>query len=167
MSYTRATADYAWAGAAQASRTASATPKRRLLSLIPKLEPNSVVAVNEIPIYGTTQRIRLLQDWGANWDGAEAVAVNAATVARATALINQMYVTASQIGVDWSDPNVTASPHGEVVLEWWNREKKLTIYVSENQSDYVKVWGPDIDNEMDDGILSDNQIANLLVWLGA
>lgn len=165
MSYMTVTNDYGWASVVQANRTTtSETPIRRLLNVFSP-DPTAFIAVNEIPIYGVSQRIRLLQDWGTNWDGADAAAINAATVVRATMLIKEMYFAAVWLNADWRDPNVTASPHGEVVLEWWNKEKKLTIYVSENQSDYVKVWGSDIDNEMDDDALSDGQIAELLVWL--
>lgn len=157
--YAIASHSYLSHGTWQGNRTTSATPK---LKMRDPFKSSVVIAINEIPIYGATRKIRALQDWGADWDGAGAVAVSAATIARATVLVEEAYIAVSHI---WSNPNVTASPHGEVVLEWWNKEKKLTIYVSENQSDYVKVWGPDIDKEMDDGVLSDNQIASLLVWL--
>lgn len=160
-----ATTGYDWASPAQATHTTTRTLKAQVLNFFRK--PATVAIVNEIPVYGAIQKIRQLQSWGANWDGVDAVAVNAEAIARAIALLDQMYSITTQLYIDWSAPNVTASPHGEVVLEWWNREKKLTVYVSEAQSDFVKVWGPDIDEEMEDGILSDGQTASLLIWLEA
>lgn len=149
---------YGWANPAQPTQTVQQV-FRKFFS------PATPTIVNEIPVCGAIQRIRQVQTWGVNWDGADALAVPSAAAARATALIDKIYSTSSQLNIDWIDPNVTASPHGEVVLEWWNNEKKLTIYVNEKLSEYVKVWGPDIDEEMEDGVLSDDQTANMLIWL--
>jgi hypothetical protein len=46
---------------------------------------------------------------------------------------------------------VTAGVNGEVVLEWWHGEKKLTVYVTSESVEYLKVWGDDIGSEMEDG----------------
>ena len=51
----------------------------------------------------------------------------------------------------WTDPLVTRSPHGEVVLEWWHGENKLTTYLSGQTVEYVKVWGSDMVSEMSEG----------------
>jgi hypothetical protein len=64
------------------------------------------------------------------------------------------------------EPFVTASPQGEVVLEWWNAWRKITVYVGESSRDYVQVWGPDIDKQMNDGELQGGmQLTDLLKWL--
>lgn len=129
--------------------------------------PTTASVVNEIPVTSTIQKIRNLQSWGTNWDGVAVTAVSAKAVANATALIDQLYSTATYLDIDWAAPNVTASPLGEIVLEWWNHEKKLTLYVDEEQTGYVKVWGDDIDMEMADGPLDETAIAPTLEWLGA
>lgn len=129
--------------------------------------PTTASVVNGIPVTSTIQKIRNLQSWGTNWDGVEVTAVSAKAVANATALIDQLYSSATQLNIDWDAPNVTASSLGEVVLEWWNHEKKLTLYVDEEQTQYVKVWGEDIDTEMDDGLLVEIAIAPTLEWLEA
>ena len=36
-------------------------------------------------------------------------------------------------------------------LEWWEDQKKLTIYVHPETVEYIKVWGPDIFSDMEDG----------------
>ncbi|WP_283745865.1 hypothetical protein [Sideroxydans sp. CL21] len=129
--------------------------------------PNTASVVNEIPVTSTIQKIRSMQSWGTNWDGVEVTAVSAKAVANAMALIDQLYSIATQLNIDWNAPNVTASSLGEVVLEWWNHEKKLTLYVDNEQAQYVKVWGDDIDTEMADGPLDETAIAPTLEWLGA
>lgn len=153
-----------WYNPAQPSRTASASQKRSRLRLEGGV--STLLAVNAIPTYGTTHRIRALKDWGENWDGSGAVPVSPAAVERAIALVSNTYEAASHADIDWLEPHVTASPHGEVVLEWWSQHKKLTVYVTDAEADYIKVWGLDIDEEMDDGVIEEQHIAGLLIWLG-
>ena len=154
---------YMYSPALRATQTV--TGLRDLMATIFVLPTTPVV--NGIQVTATIQKIRNLQSWGTNWDGVEVTAVSAKQVANAIALIDQLYSTATQLNLYWNAPNVTASLLGEVVLEWWNHEKKLTLYVDEEKTEYVKVWGDDIDAEMDDGILLDTTIAPTLEWLGA
>jgi hypothetical protein len=51
----------------------------------------------------------------------------------------------------WLDPLVNFSPLDEIVLEWWNGSRKLTIYIEDSGVEYIQVWGVSIDNEMADG----------------
>lgn len=68
----------------------------------------------------------------------------------------------------WHEPLMNISINDEIVLEWWHKNKKITIYVCEDTIDYIKVWGTDMENEMEDGIVNlydrDNLI-NLWQWL--
>lgn len=155
---------YMYSPALRATHTATDALRNIMASIF---APTTASVVNEIPVISTIQKIRDLQSWGSNWDGVEVTAVSAKAVANATALIDQLYSTATQLNIDWDSPNVTASSLGEVVLEWWNHEKKLTLYVNEEQAQYVKVWGENIDTEMDDGLLVETAIAPTLEWLGA
>jgi hypothetical protein len=68
----------------------------------------------------------------------------------------------------WHRPLLNISIENEIVLEWWHKEKKLTIYICPNTIDFIKVWGADMDDEMDDGLidLSDNDaILSLWQWI--
>ena len=81
---------------------------------------------------------------------------------------------------DFLSPSVlSGSPEGrlcaatkesddEIVLEWWKGEKKLAIYASPGAIEYVKVWGPDIFSEMEDGNIENAQdFQSLWRWLTA
>ena len=63
--------------------------------------------------------------------------------------------------------HVSISPDNETVYEWWNNERKITIYVSSQlESSYVKVWGPDIYTEMEDGPLKTfGKFKELMEWM--
>src|SRR5213078_2622374 len=45
-------------------------------------------------------------------------------------------------GAPWFAPHVTSSAEGEVVFEWWNDPRKLTVYCTAEDANFVKVWGP-------------------------
>jgi hypothetical protein len=66
----------------------------------------------------------------------------------------------------WVEPNVTSGPEGEVVFEWWHNHKKLTIYIEEQNIDYVQVWGTEVDAEITYGeIESLDDCCSLWMWL--
>jgi hypothetical protein len=66
----------------------------------------------------------------------------------------------------WSSPHITLSEAGEVVFEWWHRNKKITLYFGDGQPEFIKVWGTDIETEMDSGILTDGwPLTSLWLWL--
>lgn len=66
----------------------------------------------------------------------------------------------------WCEPLVNLSIDSEIVFEWWYESKKLTVYILGNTAEYIKVWGADIDNEMEDGLVTSSaEITNLWKWL--
>lgn len=79
--------------------------------------------------------------------------------------IEDMYFTALETKNAWIDPHVSPDAHGNIVFEWWKGEKKLTVYVSPNAKEYVKVWGPDIFSEMEDGDIEKEDSQALWRWL--
>ncbi len=48
-------------------------------------------------------------------------------------------------------PNVAADADGNVVFEWWEGQRKLTVYIHPESVEHVKVWEPVIFSEMEDG----------------
>ncbi|MBX9254751.1 hypothetical protein H1Q63_12460 [Desmonostoc muscorum CCALA 125] len=71
--------------------------------------------------------------------------------------VNQMW---------WSEPLVNLGIDSEIVFEWWHENKKLTVYIFGNTAEYIKVWGSDIDNEMEDGsATSSTELTDLWKWL--
>jgi hypothetical protein len=88
------------------------------------------------------------------------------TIETAERLIEKLHSVALMNNLWWYDPLLNISFDNEIVLEWWNQSKKITIYVSEEVIDYIKVWGADIDNEMEDGSISLNEdLTDLWQWI--
>ncbi|MEP0801248.1 hypothetical protein [Funiculus sociatus] len=89
-------------------------------------------------------------------------------VANGLKLINKLYNIAKKHHFWWHSPLINRGIDEEVVFEWWNVEKKLTIYVSENTVEFIKVWGADIDSEMQDGVVdigSDEALKDIWKWI--
>ena len=56
-------------------------------------------------------------------------------------------------------PHITVNPEEEVVFEWWREERKLTMYATREDLQYVRVWGVDISDDMDHGLLDSTKKA--------
>lgn len=68
----------------------------------------------------------------------------------------------------WSTPMINVGNDLDVVIEWWNKNKNLAFYINQSSIDYIKVWGSDIDSEMEDGLINsvhDGSIAKLWQWI--
>ena len=68
----------------------------------------------------------------------------------------------------WSSPMINVSDDLAVVIEWWNKNKNLAFYINQSSIDYIKVWGSDIDSDMEDGLINsvhDGSIAKLWQWI--
>ena len=86
-------------------------------------------------------------------------------VGSAISFLYSTFERAIKLG-SWTTPLITLSEAGEVVFEWWHNNKKITFYFGENQPEFIKVWGTDIDTEMDSGILTDSwSLTSLWLWL--
>jgi len=79
--------------------------------------------------------------------------------------ISEVNFLISEVGLPWIQPLINYVDQ-EVALEWWNANKKLTIYYSDSTIDYIRVWGPNIKSEMEDGeIINPFSFVALWQWL--
>jgi hypothetical protein len=99
-----------------------------------------------------------------NWDGHGSARPNEHATERARQLLEDAF-RESTATVGWQSPYISASEDGEIVFEWWNGIRKLTIYVGAEQSTFLKSWGPHIVNDMEDGVLTHTWDRSLWVWL--
>jgi len=102
-------------------------------------------------ILPTLAEIYALLTWPDGWNGYDAYAPKYDAVQYACYWIGMLYLEIVDSHLNWFEPNVTASAEGEVLLEWRQGPKSLTIYVGNQGTEYVKDWGADINTEMEDG----------------
>jgi hypothetical protein len=110
------------------------------------------------------ERVQALAELGANWDGRGSEAANMDAIYSAIGALHGITQAVQEAGLSWLDPHIGLSENGQVVFEWWNRQKKLTIYVGREEIDYVSSWGPDMDEQMDAGPITGN-FPRLWKWL--
>jgi hypothetical protein len=117
----------------------------------------------------TLDRLAVLRSLQTNWDGRGGQPASNPLSSRAADLIENFYRIAANTAFGWSDPVLNLSDDGSLVMEWWRGLKKLTIYVAPAEKPvFVRVWGDDIDTEMDDGTLANvENFAVLWVFLNS
>jgi len=86
---------------------------------------------------------------------------------KAEELIKKLRSISKKNKLWWHQPLLNISIDHEIVFEWWYKRRSLIIYVCPNTIDFIKVWGADMDNEMEDGsiYLKDNSLSFLWQWL--
>lgn len=128
-------------------------------------EPRSIYRNFNDPLWKTRAKFINLLSWPEGWNGYDAAAPNPNAVTHAFLWIEDLYEDTLTTERGWINPHVIADAHGNVVLEWWEGRKKLTIYVHPETVEYVKVWGPDIFSDMEDGEVEREDHRALWRWL--
>ena len=121
------------------------------------------IALQKVNAREALSRVR---SWGDDWDGAGSLAPSGKAQLKAQVFIEDAFRLTNETNYAWKFPNISANESGAYVLEWWRGTKKLTIYVDSNGFEFVKVWGVNIFDEMDDGVIeSDEGFKELWAWL--
>ena len=79
-------------------------------------------------------------------------------------LLAKLFETSRKNDLWWNLPLVNVGFDSEVLLEWWNKDRKLDFEILGSNIDYIKVWGADIDNEMEDGSITINESELISLW---
>lgn len=129
--------------------------------------PHSALRSLPADLEVTFADIDALKDLNEGWNGYDVAAPRIEAIHDATEWIEQMYWDVVHFGLAWRQPHVAADETGDVTFEWWNGDKGLTIYVSVDGSvTYLKDWGPDMDDDMEDGPVSTSaERRELWAWL--
>lgn len=118
------------------------------------------------PLMGTLRRIYELPIPAGRGEQDAAAAPNIRALLQSQRWVHRMYEVVRLSGKSWLEPLVTVDEYGDVVFEWWHRNRKITVYVTPESVEYIKVGGPDIHSDMEDGELhSDQDHQNLWLWL--
>ncbi len=114
-------------------------------------EPKTLVTnfPNRFP--ETARRIVDLMTWPEGWNGYDAPKPNPASVRHALLWAEDLYRDLSA-GL-WIDPHISADEDGEATFEWWKGQKKLTVYVTSKEVEYIKVEKVNSSLEMEDGFI--------------
>jgi hypothetical protein len=81
-------------------------------------------------------------------------------------LLNILRELAHQNKFWWDNPLQTIDFDDSTILEWWKKDKKLTLYTDGESLEYIKVWGARINEDMEDGLIGSRQdLLDLWKWI--
>src|SRR5579859_4620221 len=129
--------------------------------------PSAGSSIAELVTYVSSSQLQQLRSRRNNWDGRDSLAPIGEAIDAAVGLIKSVNDIVRTSGFAPRSPHISSDEDGAVVLEWWsgNRAKKLTVYVRPDGAHYIKVWGPHIENEMEDGELEQDAVSDTWRWL--
>lgn len=123
------------------------------------LHPNFRTPLSEVE-----RSISDLLTWQEGWDGYEAPEPNHESIKHACSWVRGLYRDVSK--KLWIKPHVSADEEGDVVFEWRKGRRKLTVYVSPESVEYVKVERLDGTLSMREGAIGTPQESRRLWnWL--
>jgi len=85
------------------------------------------------------------------------------------ALLAKLFDIAQKNNLWWSLPLINIGFDSEVIFEWWHDDRKLDFDISNSSINYMKVWGADIDNDMEDGstTINESYLTSLWKWIAS
>ncbi|MCK4841962.1 MAG: hypothetical protein KAT04_08770 [Methylococcales bacterium] len=106
--------------------------------------------------------IRLRQD---NWDECDSEKPNKLSLSYAEGIIIDLLSSVIDAGYLWLTPFISSDEDGNITMEWHKGQHELHIEVSEDEVEYIKVWGANIEHEMHLDFLKKNNYLTLWDWL--
>lgn len=113
----------------------------------PQTDPDSN-QVARLFIRGSQDKLTCIRGFDENWDGYGSAKPVPEAIANAEARLPELFRLCTMRGV-WREPHVSASEAGEVSFEWWSGSRKVTMYFGENSVEMIRIWGVNMDTEMD------------------
>ena len=130
------------------------------------IEPTEFYDNSRPPFADTLDALDVLRGLPEGWNGYDAAAPNLDAIEQAHLWIQQMYEDVEAISRSWHNPHVAADEDGDVVFEWWNEDRVVTVYVSEDGARYIKGWGLNIETDMETGeATTSERRRKLWAWL--
>lgn len=111
-------------------------------------------------------RFNILAQREDNWDGYESKKPSKSTLNHAKfLLIEELLDTIIYAGHPWHSPFISSDEDGFITAAWYEEERELHILISKNETEYLQVWGTNIDTEMHEDYLSRDDYLRLWKWL--
>lgn len=126
-----------------------------------KLANAAVARPGEAAAMAAIRKVGIRQE---NWDGRGSEGPSGSAILRAMDEVRVFIKMATASGYGWQQPLVGSNEWGEISFEWWRHDKKLTLYIGAEESNFVCCWGDSIDS-MDAGVFETNQFLAKWRWL--
>ncbi len=154
--------------AARRTRTSGKNTVRFLRVIV-----NSTQPAREPLIDALDTRLEELSDYPEGWDGGDSAAPSELAIGNARQFLQEAFRSAIRAteqrsaSSEWRRPHISASEDGQIVFEWWNGDRKLTLYFGDepDSASFIRSWGPHVINEMEDGPFSPEDFGAHWAWL--
>lgn len=111
------------------------------------------------------QRLRSIRERKENWDECGSKKPNGLSLVHAENLLSELLDAVIAASRPWLTPFISSDEDGHITVAWHKGEHELHLEISEDDVEYVTVWGIKIDTEMDVGVLSRDNFLTLWNWL--
>ena len=68
-------------------------------------------------------------------------------------------------GYSWHTPFISSDEDGHITAAWYEDERELHVLIGEDETEYLQVWGTNIDTEMHVDFLNPADYLMLWEWL--
>ncbi len=100
-----------------------------------------------------------------NWDGRGSQKPTELTLVHAKAIMNALVDSVPSVGYRCDTPSISSDGFGNITAVWYQNERQLHFQIGEHEAEYFKVWGTNIDTEMDVDYLKPENYLTLWKWL--
>ena len=109
--------------------------------------------------------VRWREEWGEEEEEHEPERPSEKVIERAQQVVNELWGVVVSADKPLHTPFISYDQDGYITMEWRNGKHELYLEIREDKIHYVKVWGINIDSEMDAGVPSTDNYLTLWEWL--
>jgi len=152
--------------------TATLVPEERFYRRAENIAPSPVIGQLGVLRVQITQHWRRIQkrfhtigQRQDSWDEYGSKRPNRLSLDHALSLVEDLLKSVILAGYLWLTPFISSDEDGHITIEWYKGKHELHIEVRENEAEYIKVWGANIESEMHVDFLSKDSYLTLWEWL--
>lgn len=100
-----------------------------------------------------------------NWDGKGSKKPSPLVLSNAHVMLEHFLYSIVNSGRLWKTPFVSSDEDGHITIQWNSGDHELHLEIRKEGTEYIKVWGANIENDMHLGILKPEDFFKLWDWL--
>lgn len=100
-----------------------------------------------------------------NWDDRNSKKPDEQSVANARNILDDLLDAVIENGYLWLTPHISSDEHGNITIEWHKDRHDLHFEIGKKEAEYIKVWGTNIEHEMQVEYLKRKDYIPLWQWL--
>ena len=135
--------------------------------------PGKPIVETEISLYfgkavvdiNFEEKLRRIAEREDNWDGKGSKKPNPLVLSQARDTLESFLFSVINSGRLWKTPFVSSDEDGRITIQWNSGNHELHLEIREEGTEYIKVWGANIENDMHLGLLKPEDFFKLWDWL--